>query len=240
MRGDADEGFLCRVGVSCPVVGSRRDFVASCDGIPSTDASVWYQFTPSTDGGYVVDVSASDYPAGGVVATGAPGAWQVESCGPGAFTWNGIAGTTYTILIIDDQSDGGGNGGTLQLTVDVAPPPPSLDVTVNPTGTFNSRTGEATVSGTATCTTTGGGEAFAALEIQLSQRVGRMIIRGWGYTDLECDGDSRPWSAAISGDNGLFKGGKTANVTVGYACGTYQCSETFIESTIQLRGGKRA
>lgn len=215
------------------------ELAAGCDGIPSTDASVWYQFTPSSDSGYVVDLSASDYPAGGVVASGSPGSWQVESCGPGAFAWFGTAGTTYTIMIIDDQSDGGGNGGTLEMTLDVAPPPPTLDVSVNPSATFNSRTGEALVSGTATCTAAQGAGAFATLEIQLTQRVGRLLIKGYGYNDLECDGVARQWSALVVGDNGLFKGGKAANVTVGYACGAYDCAETFIETTIQLRGGRK-
>ena len=54
-----------------------------------------------------------------------------------------------------------------------------------------------------------------------------------------CYGTTRPWSIDITGDNGLFKGGKTANVSYGYACGDAECSETFTETTVQLKGSKR-
>jgi len=40
---------------------------ATC-GAPATDASVWYSFTATADGGVVVDVSQSDYSAGVLVA----------------------------------------------------------------------------------------------------------------------------------------------------------------------------
>ena len=44
-----------------------------------------------------------------------------------------------TILVFDDQLDGGGNGGVLNITIDVAPPAPTIDVTVNPVGEFHHR-----------------------------------------------------------------------------------------------------
>ena len=80
---------------------------------------------------------------------------------------------------------------------------------------------------------------YAELDVDLTQRVGRLKIRGYGYAELECDGTTRPWSVDITGDNGLFKGGKTASVTMGYACGDYDCNVSFLESTVQLKGSKR-
>jgi len=215
------------------------EFVAGCEGIPSTDASVWYAFTPSADGGYVVDMAASSYPAGAVVASGVPGAWTVESCGPTAVGWFGSAGTTYTILVVDDQSDGGGNGGQLVMTVDLIPPPPTIDVTVNPTGTFNSRTGEATVTGWVTCDPGTASEPFAELDVEATQRVGRFLVRGYSYQEVSCDGTRRPWTALVAGETGLFKGGKAMTVAVGFGCGDYDCSTSFVETVVQLKGGKR-
>src|SRR5919106_206305 len=88
---------------------------ASC-GAPATDASVWYAFTAAADGGVVVDVSQSDYTAGVLVGVGTQGSLETVDCGPGTVGFTATAGTTYYILAIDDQEDGGGNGGTLQIS----------------------------------------------------------------------------------------------------------------------------
>jgi len=202
-------------------------------GAPAMDASVWYSFTAGADEAYLADASASDYSAGVFVATGSPGSFEVLACGPGGAAWQAAAGETYVILVIDDQSDGGGNGGQLELTIDVAPPPPALEVTVNSTARFDSKTGSAILSGTIMC---GEEAAGAFLEAQLTQRVGRILIRGFGGTDVTCDGTTRPWTIEVLGDNGLFKGGKSATVTFAAACGLVFCSEYFDESTIQLKG----
>ena len=207
---------------------------ATC-GAPAMDASVWFSFTSSTDDAYLADASASDYSAGVFVATGAPGSFEVLACGPGGAAWQATAGQTYSILVIDDQEDGGGNGGTLELTVDVAPPPPALEVTVDSTALFDAKTGSAILSGTIMC---GADAEFAFLEAQLTQRVGRLLIRGFGGTDVTCDGTTRPWTIEVLGDNGLFKGGKSASATFAAACSAVFCSEYFNESTIQLKGKK--
>jgi hypothetical protein len=205
-------------------------------GAPATDASVWYELTADADGALVANVSDSSYSAGAIVATGTPGSFTLVTCGPQAVAWSTTAGETYTILVFDDQLDGGGNGGTLNLTIDVAPPTPEIDVTVNPTATFNAKTGAVTLTGTVTCT----GEAdFAFLEAELAQRVGRFTVRGFNGTDVACDGETRPWSLVVFGDNGKFAGGKAASVTFAVACGAFDCGVDFEERVIQIKGGKR-
>jgi hypothetical protein len=206
---------------------------AQC-GAPSTDASVWYEMTAATDGALVADVSSSNYSAGVLVGVGSPGSFSIVACGPGATAWTTTAGTTYSILIIDDQTDGGGNGGAMALTIDQVPPPPTIDVTVNPTGQFT-RAGDAIVSGTVTCT---GQADFAALDAQLTQRVGRIKITGFGFTEVTCDGTTRPWSLLITGDNGIFRGGKAASITFAIACGRFDCGVDFEERTVLLSGRK--
>lgn len=210
------------------------DILNQC-GAPATDASVWYELTPTASDFLIADASGSSYSAGVAVMEGTPGAFVVVSCGPGGAVWDAVAGTTYTLLVFDDQLDGGGNGGVLNLSIDVAPPPPTLEVTVNPTATFDSRTGSAFVSGTILC---GEDASFAFLEAQLTQRVGRVLINGFGGTEVTCDGTARPYTLEIISDNGLFKGGKAAQLTFSAACG-FLCSEYFAEQTVQLKGGKK-
>ncbi|TDO47156.1 hypothetical protein EV643_10947 [Kribbella sp. VKM Ac-2527] len=202
-------------------------------GAPATDASVWYEITPTATGGLAADVSSSTYSAGAIVATGSPGNWTLVACGPGAVAWSADAGTTYTILVFDDQFDGGGNGGTLNLTIDVIPPPPTVDITVNGFASFNNKTGAVTLTGTATCT---GEPDFTFVEASLTQQIGRFTLQGFGLADILCDGTTRPWSVDIFSETGKFSGGKAATVTFAIACGPFECGTDFEEHTIQLRG----
>jgi hypothetical protein len=201
-------------------------------GAPATDASVWYQVTASSDDGIAVDVSQSSYSAGVIVVTGSPGSFTLAACGPGAVTFPTLTGETYSIVAFDDQTDRTANGGTLVINVDAVPPPPVVDLTVDPTGHFNSKTGTATISGSVTCT---GGADFTELDVSLRQSVGRLIISGFGFTDFPCDGSTHAWSAEVFPDNGVFKGGHTASVSVATACGPFDCGQDFEEHVVKLR-----
>jgi len=201
---------------------------AGC-GAPATEASVWYAFTPATDGAVIVDVSQSSYSAGVLLATGSPGNLQLVNCGPLAVIQQTFAGQTLYIMAIDD-TPGAGNGGTLKISVTEAPPPPQLALTVDPIGHFDARTGAATLTGTVSCS---GGD-FVDIQSQLSQNVGRFTIRGIGFQELGCNGTQR-WSATIFPDNGKFAGGKAASFTFSFACGPVFCSDTFVEQKVTLR-----
>jgi len=201
-------------------------------GAPATDASVWYEFTAATDTDVVIDTSGSSYTAGVAVMTGSPGSLVVVACGPEAVVFSAEAGVTYAIAVFDDQGDGGGNGGTLELVVMQAPPAPEIDVTVDPVGTFDPQTGSATITGTVTCS---GDVEFAFVDVQLRQRVGRFIVNGFGGIEVLCDGTEQTWSVEVFGDNGLFKGGKAVAVTFAVACGAFTCGEDFEEAMVKLR-----
>ena len=205
---------------------------ASC-GAPATDASVWYAIE-GTGTGVVVDVSQSDYTAGVLVGVGTQGNLTTVACAPGAVGFFAEAGTTYYILAIDDQADGGGNGGNLNIVFAEIPPPPTVEITVNRYGTFNSRTGTATISGTYTCTN---GD-FIQVDVEARQRVGRLVITGFGgfFDAGTCDGTPHTWSAEIFPQNGVFKGGKTLTLNFAFACGAFECGTSFVEQTVQLRG----
>jgi hypothetical protein len=204
----------------------------SC-GAPATDASVWYSFAGS-DTGVVVDVSQSNYSAGVLVGVGSQGNLLTEACGPGAVGFFAAAGTTYYVLAIDDQFDGSGNGGSLNISFNEAPPPPTVDITVNPFGKVNARTGVATISGTYTCSN---GD-FIDVFVDARQNVGRFTVVGFGeFFDFDtCDGESRTWSADVFPDNGKFAGGKTMTLAFAFACGSFECAEGFAEQTVRLRG----
>ena len=198
-------------------------------GAPATEASVWYELT-GTDQQLLVDVSASDYSAGVLVSTGSPGSFTFVACQAGAVSFFAESGTTYAILLIDDQFDGGGNGGNLVLTIDEVPPPPEVDVEVDPIGAFDPQTGSATISGTITCDA----DAFAFLDASASQRVGRFVVRGFGFVELVCDGSEQSWTMEIFGDTGQFKGGKVQVQVFAQAC-TFECGFDEATATVSLR-----
>lgn len=211
-------------------------------GAPATDASVWFEYTPSVEGELVIDPLASDYSVGAMVATGGPGSWMVESCGPEILPFYAMPGVTYTLLVFDDQVDGGGNGGQLVFTIDQAGPPPTIEVSVDARGTVDARAGVATLTGTYTCAPSEGGTIeYSYLDVQLSQRAGRVYIQGGGFVEpLTCDGTEQPWTITTSEwSNGLFKGGKAEAQIWAEACGGGSCG--FFEDTqaVKLSGAKK-
>lgn len=208
------------------------DWNETC-GAPGTDASIWYEFTATTDVDVLVDSTGSDYSVGIAAVIGTPGAFETIACGPNVIAFGATAGETYSIVVFDSQEDGSGNGGALVLEISEAPPPPTVDVTVDPVGRFDPKSGSVTVSGTVTCS----GEAVdsAFIEVQLEQRVGRLLIRGFGGVDFVCDGETNAWSAVVFGDNGLFKGGKAASLTFAVACNFFTCGFDEEAVTIQLK-----
>jgi uncharacterized protein DUF6299 len=203
---------------------------AGC-GAPATDASVWYEFAAPADSAVLVDVSASSFPAGVAVVTGSPGSFASVTCGPGSVVFSAIEGQTYALLAFDDQTDGGGHGGTLVLSVETSPPPPTLEVTVDPRGQFDSHSGTATVHGTVTCT---GDAPNTHLEIELRQRAGRVIISGHGFTSFPCDGSSHAWTVEVTPQNGLFKGGQATALTFAIACNPFECATDSQQAGVRL------
>ena len=207
----------------------------------SVDASVWYEFTAPADESIIIETSGSSYVAGIIVATGSPGSFSTVACGAsgggiqvaaigGPVVFPASSGETYTILAVDLEGLG---GGTLEITIDVAPPAPTIDVTVNPTGAFNKQTGSATISGTVTCT---GDVQFAFIEVQLTQSVGRFTISGFGSAEgFACDGTAQPWSAEVFGQSGLFKGGRATALTFAVACDSLQCGFAEDQAVVRLR-----
>jgi hypothetical protein len=198
---------------------------------PATDASVWYELAPAADTQIAVSAYASDYAAGVIVVSGSPGSFVLEGCGV-AVNLPLTGGVTYAILVFD--YDGVGNGGNLELSVSVAPAPPVLHVTIDPTGSFNSRSGTATVRGTITCT---GGTLNGknGIDVQMTQTVGRSHFNGYGFATFACDGTVEAWSAEIFSDAGKFAGGKATVSAYANACGDFDCGFDEAHQVVTLR-----
>lgn len=217
-----------------------------CFGSGPLNASVWYAFTTGADPiTLLADTAGSDYGTTITVMAGSPTGDGIVACGFDGAQLPAEPSTTYYFMVAACFSGGVGlaaigcdpdaTGGSLVFSLDEAPPPPLVDLTVNPAGTFNKLTGSATISGTVTCS----GEAFyTEIDVNLTQTVGRFTVLGFAalYPDaFVCDGSAQPWSVEVLGYTGKFKGGRAASATFAYACDAFDCGFDSEEQIIRLR-----
>lgn len=203
------------------------EVVAACGVSVTATKTVWYSYTAPSDQFVAVDTSGSDYPVGVGVVTGGPGSFSAVSCFTGFGSFSALAGQTYYLGIADI---GSGTGGTLTLSV-TAPEPPTVDFSVDRFGHFNPHTGEATVTGTGTCTGSPSGQIF----VSLTQQKEDVTAFGFGFADLPCDGTEHSWSAAIQPFEGRFRGGPANVIADVFACNPASCATDHVERTIVLR-----
>jgi hypothetical protein len=217
-----------------------------CFGFGLLNASVWYAFTTGADPvTLIADTGASDYTTAITVTEGSPTGPTV-TCGVGGAVFPGEPDTTYYFMVAACFNGGGvgpaaigcdptATGGSLVFSLDQAPPPPTVDVTVNPIGQFNKTTGSATISGTVLCS---GDATETGIQIELSQSVGRFTISGFGgeLGGFVCDGTTQAWSIEVFGNNGKFKGGRASSITSAGACNEFSCSFDTEERIVSLRG----
>lgn len=194
-------------------------------------ATVWYTLTLATTTNVLVDASASDYAVGVNVFEGTADANHLVDCVEGGVGFEATGGTTYYVMFADIDGDAT-NGGQLHATIDVAPPPIEVSLTVNSAGKVNPKTGEATISGTVTCSHQAD---FADVEVTLRQTLGRFTIHGSGFDSPSCGTTATAWFASIAGDNGKFGAGKaTADVSV-FACDAFTCADDSASASVRLR-----
>jgi hypothetical protein len=198
---------------------------ANC-GAPATNASVWYQYTPSVKHNVVLDTSESSYSAGLMVFDGTPTADSLISCGPGAVGIVARAGHTYTIMAFSDTDV---IGGALVLTLQNAPTP-TVHLAVAKHGVaFHG--GAARIHGTYKCRH---GEGFAAVEAHLLQRAGRLKIQADSGKIIQCDGARHPWSVRLVSEVGTYaRGAAVAKVNI-IACGLINCRQDRVKRHVHL------
>ena len=201
-------------------------------------ATVWYSYTADASALLQADTIGSDYDTTLYVGTpDGQGGISVINCNDDAFglqsavAWDAVEGTTYLFVVGTCCGGGpGAGGGNLVFNLDVAPPPPSIELTVNGSGSFT-RSGNAIISGTATCS----GLPEVEVDVTLSQRVGRRIIRGGAFELVACTGAAEAWTFVVPGFDGKFAGGQ-AQVTVdSFGCGAIECASAHVEGVVRLR-----
>jgi hypothetical protein len=211
---------------------------STCFGEPDR-STVWYAFTPASSGRYAADTFGSDYDTTLYVGTSdGSGGIVVIDCNDdaqglqSALSWDATGGTTY-LLTVGTCCGGGvvgevGGGGSLEFHVDVAPPSPSLTVAIDPRGSFNGY-GTATIGGSVECSDADGVEVVA----DVTQRVGRILIRGFGDTVVDCSASR--WSMQVSSEDGKFLGGALSVNVFAIACGPFDCAVSDLSGTVRLR-----
>ena len=204
-------------------------------------STVWYSFTPDASDLYLADTFGSDYDTTLYVGTlNEVGGIDVIACVDdsgglqSAVSWDATAGTTYLIAVGTCCGFGlvgePGGGGSLVLHVDVAPPPPTVNLTIDPTGGFT-QDGASVITGTIECSP---GVLFVAVELEVVQRAGRFTTTGFGGTFLsEC---SSPWTVSAFSGDGLFRGGKVAVTAFAFACDPLQCTDDVESRSVRLSG----
>jgi hypothetical protein len=209
-----------------------RQLLKTCPA-PATDASVWY--TMVGDGTKVaVDVTTSSYSAGVIVATLSHGKRETVACADGVVSFDAEAGTQYYVLAFDDQSDGGGNGGSLTITFSESRYP-DITFSVDSYGKLDPSSGSATIAGSHTCTAGASFEIF----VDATQRKGRSTVVGSGYFQGECDGTVQRWTAVVEPESGKFTDAKLQTTSFGVASVPDLGVAYQIEQTVKLRGGRK-
>ncbi|HMM42063.1 MAG TPA: hypothetical protein PKA95_09195 [Thermomicrobiales bacterium] len=194
-------------------------------------ATVWYEFTAPADLVVTATTEGSNFLAGINVLIGDPSDpanLDFIDCGLPSVGFYASAGATYYLMVT--PLDASTAPGTLVLTAEEAPPPVDLTLTLDPTSSVDPKTGTATISGTVTCSAPASVDIF----VQLRQRIGRMYINGFGGTFVDCDGTT-PFSAVVSGENGLLTAGKTEVSAFAQSCNFF-CSFADAQATIRLTG----
>lgn len=207
-------------------------------GAPVLEDGVWFTATATSEAVVVADVTASDYSAGILVLSGEPGNLVPLLCGPGVVSGPVSPGQTIYLLVFGDGLTAA-TSGQLVLDTYLAPPPPTVAVTIDPRGTAD-KAGVAHISGTVTCTSEDPEGFLFDVSGSMRQTVGRLFIDGSFFSDqfTPCDGATRPWSADVIG-NGKFAGGKAATVAFAFGCDNFSCGEGYAEATVQLSRSRK-
>jgi len=195
---------------------------------PGMTKTVWYTWDSGVDPPPAVSVQASNssFQPLLAVATGEPGSFTTVTCGTFAVVFDAVPNVSYHVMLFGVFD----SGGVATLVLDEARPP-TIDLTVDPIGRFDPRTGTATISGEYQCADA----MFASAFGQLTQAAGRFTILGFLFTGLECDGETHDWSAVAMSETGLFKGGRATARIDAQACAIPFCIGITVEQTISLR-----
>jgi hypothetical protein len=202
-----------------------------CGSDGTDQATVWYTLTLAAATSVLVDATGSGYSVGVNVFDSPPSADSLFNCAAGALIFDAAPGTTYYLMFADIDGDGT-NGGQLHASIDVAPPPIEVSVTVDGSGKVNPKTGEATIMGTISCSRAA---EFADVEVSLRQPLGRFTVHGSAFDSPSCGPTPTSWFASVTGDNGKFAPGRATVDVTAFACDSFSCGDGSVSASVRLR-----
>lgn len=184
-----------------------------------TGHTVWFKFTPSTDMRLIARVRGKKTAAAVSVWTGERGALTDVECNEYRPILEAEAGTTYYFMVGTFRNR---RGGEIRFRLTEAPPPPTIELIVDPGVTVNSQSEEVTVSGTVSCTNSSYMNFYGAVK-QLSDN--REFISAWFYEyGPDCSETPVAWSLTDLGD-GVFIDGPAFVDIEAYSCSRIECIE---------------
>jgi hypothetical protein len=136
---------------------------------------------------------------------------------------------TYTVLVGSWNS---GPGGSLVLTATPTVVPLTVEVTIDSIGSVETNAGDATITGTITCSEEASGFVF----VSLFQEGGRFVANGFGEVAIaSCGPAPTAWSAVVPRGTAKFQvGAAFAHVDVFVATASKE-SETFADAEVELQ-----
>ena len=210
--------------------------------------SVWYAFTPPTDMRVEINTFGSDYDTTLSVYTGTRGALTQIACNDNSgrtsqsrVRFDASAGVTYWIMAASYYY---WSGGHLVLNLLPAPPPLSIGLAVTQFGNVDPTTGQATVTGSITCSR----PILVSIAGQLKQDHGQSSLAGHFALVVPCDGTT-DWIATAVTAPALFEGRAAELFVAGPAAVTGSASaldqdtgekaQSNAAARLVLRGGTR-
>ena len=191
----------------------------------SGGTNVWYTFTPSEDTFVRLSTDGSSYEVFLDVFVSSDGVFNHITCASGQLDFQASAGTTYYFMVSSPSF-----GGDLVFSVLSLGPPFEVTLSLDATGSFDPRLGNATVGGTVTCNQ----PAEVEVSGQLRQKLRRRIIVGSFSTHISCDGET-PWSAIARSDLWAFGRGPAEILGGASGCGSTNCDDDQATATVRLR-----
>jgi hypothetical protein len=206
--------------------------VASSCGSPVANAGVWYSFTAPADGVYGFNLDSSSYSGTILVFDGVPDESTGVACGHYDVAFDAVAGTTYTVLVIDDGGRGStGNGGRLVINAAAQSTVPAPVVSLDPRARVDRR-GAATFTGTYRCSSA----YHVDIQAYPDQKTRSSYAYGLGAfeADLSCDGSVHRFAVRVVSDGDPFRVGDVTVSTYGVSRGVFGVSPATKTSLVHL------
>ncbi|HEU0235700.1 MAG TPA: hypothetical protein VFR14_04570 [Candidatus Limnocylindrales bacterium] len=213
---------------------------AECPSNPDVGQSnhtVWYSIA-GADGFVEVNTFGSDFDTTLFVLDGDGG---VVACNDdfnsrqSRVVFEADPAVAYLVMAGSFNGFEGGNLEIRALSTDEPPPPPEPFVftfSVSDVGVVNTRTGEVTISGTATCSR----EASGFMSASLFQEGGRFTADGFGEAEHACGPAPTTWTLTLFGFGSKFQAGDAVAFVDAFAfTDDGEGQGTFIEQVIRLR-----